>query len=130
MSKKWVMKCDCCGKEFKEEYGPGSYSDHVENFSDDFCRMSPYMPVEDIAREITHNADYVRDPEDMKERLHCLLMSNLFTNSKKEEVKKLCAIEFSKISASKSKIRNFLDSLTDEEKKLLIFMLDGYTSSK
>ena len=121
--KETIMRCDCCGKRFYEEYWTGGYIDHYENFVRNFVPMIK-RGEEEIFHEICYEGNELRDKHDIQCRFKCF-KKYCEQNDKLDMLKKVSTLvekqikNIQKLDRIHDKIMNMIEGVDDGEKEYI-----------
>lgn len=121
--KETIMRCDCCGKRFYEEYWTGGYIDHYNNFVRNFAPMIK-RGEEDTFHEICYAGNELRDKDDIQCRFKCF-KKYCEQNDKLDMFKKVSTLvekqikNIQKLDRIHDKIMDMIEGLHDDEKEYI-----------
>lgn len=118
-----VLKCDCCGKTFLDEYWREGYIDHYINFTRHFPSLVE-RGVQEIFYKIVNDGNDLRHKSDIKDRLKCFKtycknndLLTLYTDVEQKVNDRL--LHLHTLDKIRLKISKLVQGLDDEDKEYL-----------
>ena len=96
------MSCDCCGKEFSQEYYQGGYIDHVVNFVGNMDCHKARNSIEDMAENILFDGNEIRETCYIEDFLKCFKTWDCFDDEFKGKVEKIVEVMLEKLKTAKA----------------------------
>jgi hypothetical protein len=100
-----IMKCECCGKTFYNEFWEGGYIDHVVNFVGNRDVFVHRGDVKDMALDIVFNGNNLRKPNVIKDFIKCFMTWDCFSEDFKQSVKQIVDAMMLKIAEAEKEVK-------------------------
>lgn len=123
MSYEVIMKCECCGKRFYQEFYEGGYIDHVTNFSSHAHDWYKNAGAERIAHDVIFDGNEIRDVTDIHCRYRCVMTWTSISDDVRDEIKRIVLAMLKEIKDADK----IADKIKNSNSKLVIARLEDDT---